>query len=149
MATTSARITVPALAAQLRVAVARTARRLRQEAGTDLSPTLTAALGTVDRHGPLTPSDLAARERIQRPTATRLIARLEQDGLVGRTPDPVDRRSALIAITPEGRALLQTMRTRKDAVLAQRLRKLPAEDRATLARAADLLEHLLDPEERV
>jgi DNA-binding MarR family transcriptional regulator len=145
MATTS---TVSGLAAQLRIAVARTARRLRQEAGGGLSPTLTAALATVERHGPLTPSELAARERVQRPTATKLVAKLEVDGWVGRTADPTDGRSSLIAITPEGRALLRQIRTRKDAYLAQRLRALPAEDRATLERAAVLLEGLLEEDGR-
>lgn len=134
----------PPLAAHLRLAVARTARRLRQEAGGGLSPTLTAALATVDRHGPLTPSELAARERIQRPTATRLIAKLEAEDLVARTADPVDGRSFLIAMTPEGSALLRDIRTRKDAFLADRLRRLSAEDRATLRRAAELLEEVLE-----
>lgn len=134
------------LAARLRLAVARTARRLRQEAGGGLSPTLSAALATIDRHGPLTPSELADRERIQRPTATRLVARLEQEGLVARTVDPADRRSSLLAVTPEGRALLTALRTRKDAYLAQRLRRLDAEERATLARASELLERLLEDE---
>src|SRR5215212_4988307 len=94
---------IPALAAQLRLAVTRTARRLRQEAGGGLTPSLTAALGTVELHGPLSPSALAARERIQRPTATRLLARLEEDGLVARTPDPGDGRGRLVAITDAGR----------------------------------------------
>ena len=69
------------VAARLRFAIVRTARRLRQEAlgaeAAGLSPTLTAALATVVNHGPLTPSELAKRERIQRPTATRTIANLE------------------------------------------------------------------------
>src|SRR4051794_13869134 len=141
MATTSS---VSGLAAHLRLAVARTNRRLRQEAGSGLSPSLTAALATVERHGPLTPSELAVRERIQRPTATRLIAKLEEAELVARTADPLDGRSSLIALTPAGAALLRELRTRKDAFLAQPLRKLPAEDRATLARAAELLEGLLE-----
>lgn len=136
--------TIPLLAAQLRLAVARTARRMRQEAGGGLSPTLTAALATVDRHGPLTPSELASRERIQRPTATRLIARLEQDGLVARTADPGDRRSCLIAVSPEGHALLETLRTRKDAFLAEQLRGLSREDRETLERAAEILGRMLE-----
>jgi DNA-binding MarR family transcriptional regulator len=132
------------LATRLRHAIARSARRLRQEAGTDLSPSLTAALATVDRHGPLTPSELASRERVQRPTITRVIGRLEEAGLVERAADPSDRRSALIAVTPAGRALLEAGRTRKDAFLSERLEALPAADRATLARAADLLEGLLE-----
>jgi DNA-binding MarR family transcriptional regulator len=145
MATSSS---VIQLAGRLRFAITRTARRLRQEAGGGLSPTLTAALATVDRHGPMTPSELAAKERIQRPTATRLIAKLEQDGLVARTPDPMDGRSSLIAITDPGHALLEEVRTRKDAWVAQRLRGLPAEDRATLARAAEILEEMLEEDGR-
>jgi DNA-binding MarR family transcriptional regulator len=141
MATTSS---VSGLAAGLRIAVARTARRLRQEAGGALSPTLTAALASIERHGPLTPSELAARERVQRPTATKLVARLEADGWVARTADPTDGRSSLIAITPAGRALLKQLRSRKDLFLAQRLRALPAEDRATLERATRILEALLE-----
>jgi DNA-binding MarR family transcriptional regulator len=134
------------LAVALRLAVARTARRLRQEAAADLSPTQSAALATIDVHGPLTPSELAARERVQRPTMTRLLGRLEEGGLVARTPDPQDGRSSLVAITPAGRELLDRARRRKDAYLAQQLRTLDAEDRATLDRAAVILERLLEEE---
>jgi DNA-binding MarR family transcriptional regulator len=136
----------PDLAGRLRLAVTRTARRLRQEAGAGLSPSLTAALATVDRHGPLTPSELAARERVQRPTATRIVARLEEEGLVGRTADPDDGRSSLVAVSAEDRALLQAVRTQKDAYLARRLATLSADERATLAAAATLLERLLEEE---
>jgi DNA-binding MarR family transcriptional regulator len=132
------------LATRLRHAVVRTHRRLRQEAGADLSPTLLAALGTISRHGPLTPSELADRENIQRPTATRLLGRLEEPGYVARTPDPHDGRSALVAVTPAGQALLEDLRHRKDAYLARRLRTLSAEDRATLRRASDILERLVE-----
>ena len=137
----------PQLASRLRLAVARTARRLRQEAGGGLSPTLSAALASIDRHGPLTPSELADRERVKRPTATRLLATLEEGGLVARTSDPSDRRSSLIAITPEGRDLMRTLRTRKDAYLVRRLAKLTADERATLAQAADLLERMLEEDD--
>lgn len=132
------------LASRLRAAVVRTNRRLRQEAGGELSPTLLATLGTISRHGPLTPSELAQRERIQRPTATRLLARLEEPGYVARTPDPQDGRSSLISVTPAGAALVAALRDRKDAFLARRLRRLSAEERATLRRAADILERLLE-----
>jgi DNA-binding MarR family transcriptional regulator len=132
------------LASRLRTAIARSARRLRQESGTGLSPSLTAALVTVERHGPLTPSELAARERVQRPTITRVVYRLEELGLVTRAADPADRRSALITITPAGRELLATARTRKDAFLSERLEALDPQDRATLERAAALLEDMLE-----
>jgi DNA-binding MarR family transcriptional regulator len=136
------------LAVRLRLAIARTARRLRQEAGEELSPSQTTALATIDRHGPLTPSELAVRERIQRPTVTRIVARLEEDGLVQRTRDPQDGRSSLVALTTAGRELLARGRTRKDAYLARRLRELDAEERASLHHAAAILERLLEEESR-
>ena len=82
------------LPARLRLAIARMARRMRQEAGDELSPSMTAALATMERHGPLTPSELAEIERIKRPTATRVLHRLEEEGLVERRADPNDGRSA-------------------------------------------------------
>jgi DNA-binding MarR family transcriptional regulator len=124
------------------VAIARTARRLRQEAD-HLSPSLQAAMATVALHGPLTPSELAEREGVQRPTATKLIARLEAEGLVQRAGVPGDGRSTLISLTAPGRRLVDETRTRKDLFLAERLRQLPPDDRATLARAAELLEEML------
>jgi DNA-binding MarR family transcriptional regulator len=139
------------VAAHLRLAVARTARRLRQEGFEaegrgELSPSLSAALATIDVHGPLTPSELAERERVKRPTATRILANLERLGLVSRTPDPADRRASLVATTASGRALLRRLRTRKNAYLAKRLRDLDADEVETLARAATILERLLDEE---
>jgi DNA-binding MarR family transcriptional regulator len=119
-------------------------RRLRQEAGVELSPSAAAALATIERHGPLTPSELALRERVQRPTVTRVLARLEEAGLITRAGDPTDRRSSLVSASPEGRELLAVLRTRKDAYLARRLEALSAEDRAALDRAAAILERMLE-----
>jgi DNA-binding MarR family transcriptional regulator len=132
------------LATRLRLALARSARRLRQESGTGLSPSLTAALAPIEHHGPLTPSELAARERVQRPTVTRIVGRLEELGLVMRAADPADRRSSLITVTRAGRELLAAARTRKDAFLSERLEALGEEDRATLERVAALLEDMLE-----
>jgi DNA-binding MarR family transcriptional regulator len=135
------------LPARLRLAITRSARRLRQEADAGLSPSLTAALATVERHGPLTPSRLAELESIQRPTVTRLVTRLEEDGLISRTTDPVDRRACNVEITREGRALLKSLRSRKNAYLAQRLRRLDDEELATIERATEILERLLEDAE--
>src|SRR5919106_5640206 len=143
MVTTSPESAVE-VAARLRPAIARTARRMRQEAGGDLSPSLAAALATIDHHGPLTPSELADRERVQRPTATRIVGRLADAGLVERTADPADGRVSLVSTTQKGRALLRSLRQRKNAYLARRLRDLEPSEVATLDRAAEILEGLLE-----
>src|SRR3954471_13158078 len=132
------------LAHRLRPVLTRLARRMRQEASGDLSPTQGAALATIDCHGPLTPSELAVRERIQRPTATRVLARLEEAGLIERTADPLDRRSSLVSASDAGHALLGTVRDRKDAYLARQLDRLSPEDLAALERAAGILERMLE-----
>jgi DNA-binding MarR family transcriptional regulator len=136
-------------AAQLRLGIVRTARRLRQEAAaeaTGLTPTSTAALATIERHGPLTPSELAKLERVQRPTVTRTLGCLDREGLIERTPDPADGRSALVSVNAAGRERLRRLRGRKNAYLAKRMRELPAADVATLERAAEVLEGMLESE---
>jgi DNA-binding MarR family transcriptional regulator len=132
------------LAPRLRWAITRTARRLRQEAGTDLGPSQVAGLATIERHGPLSPSELADRERIKRPTATRIVGHLETAGLVERVRDPEDGRGSILSVTSQGRELLKRLRARKTAYLAKRLGALDVEDRRTLERAAELLEGMLE-----
>ena len=117
---------------------------MRQEAGTELRPSIASALVTVELHGPLTPSELADIERVKRPTATRILRGLEEEGLVQRTPDPNDGRSALISITGEGRERLRRLRQRKNAYLARRMRDLDPGEVAALERAAEILERLLE-----
>ena len=135
--------TDPALASALRLAVMRLARRMRGErADTSLTLSQLAALATLERSGPLTPRELAAAERVQPPSMTRLTASLEAAGLVTRTAHPSDGRQVLLAVSAEGTALLHEDRRRRDAWLAQRLQDLPAEDLEVLRRAAVVLERL-------
>jgi DNA-binding MarR family transcriptional regulator len=136
--------TLAETAAHLRLVITRTARRMRQEAGSELGAPSAAALTTIELHGPITPSELADIERIKRPTATRILRGLEDDGLIERTPDPKDGRSALIALSGEGRERLRRLRQRKNAYLARRMRDLDPGEVATLERAAEILERLLE-----
>ncbi|HET7530338.1 MAG TPA: MarR family transcriptional regulator [Mycobacteriales bacterium] len=131
------------LAGALRDAVGRLGRRMRAErAGTELSLGQLAALRTLDLHGPMTPSELAAHEKVQPPSMTRIIARLEELGYLGRTPDPADRRQVVVAASPAGRSLLAEERRRKDAWIARRLHALDPDEVAVLAAALPVLEKL-------
>ena len=134
-----------ALASELRSTVMRLARRLRnQRSETTLTLGRLAALGTIARHGPLTPGELAAHERVQPPSMTRIISALEEAGLVTRTDHPTDRRQVLVALSPAGQAMIRDDRRRRDAWLAQRMRELDADDLAVLRRAAAVLDRLAD-----
>jgi DNA-binding MarR family transcriptional regulator len=132
------------LSARLRLAVTRLARRMRQQAAEGLTPSQNSALSTIEHDGPLTPSELAKIERIQRPTATRVLAVLAERGLVTREADASDRRVARLRITREGAAVLRRARSRKNAYLARRMRKLNPEELETLERAAALIERMLE-----
>lgn len=136
-------------AAHLRTAIVRTARRLRQEAAAEtngLTPTSVAALATIERHGPLTPSEIAAIERVKRPTITRTLGCLEREGLIDRAPDPADGRSSLVSVNGTGRERLRRLRGRKNAYLARRMKDLTDEEVETLERAAEILERMREGE---
>jgi DNA-binding MarR family transcriptional regulator len=132
------------LASHLRLSVFRASRTLRRESQAGISPTLLAALSTIERHGPMTAGALAAHEQVRKPTVTRILSALVDEGLVERTPDPADRRMAWVQLTPTGRSLMRTVRRRTDRYLAQRLRKLDAEELATLERAAEILDRITE-----
>ena len=133
------------LASHLRLSVFRASRTLRRESQSGVSPTLLAALSTIERHGPMRVGDLAAHEQVRKPTVTRILAALVAEGLVERTPDPVDRRVSWVQLTPAGRTLMRAVRRRSDRYLAQRLRRLDPDDVATLERAAGILDRVTEP----
>lgn len=140
--TTSPAETSEEIAGRLRLSATRLARRLRQQADTGLSPSQLSALAVVERHGPLTLGALAELEQVAPPSVTRVVAKLEADGLLTRQPDPDDRRVTRVAVTPKGRNLLVASRRRKTAWLTTRLERMSPDERARLAEALDVLDAL-------
>ncbi len=131
--------------ATLHVAVMRLARRLRAErADHGLTLTQLSALATLHRHGPMSPRALAEHERVTPPSMTRTLAVLADADLVTRTADPLDGRSHVIALTPAAEAILARDRERRAAWLASRTAMLSSDERATLERAAAILDRLAD-----
>src|SRR6266481_8660715 len=125
----------PGLATSLRISVSRLARRLRVERAAaglgepDLSETQLAALAALERHDSMTPGELAEHEKVQPPSMTRVIAVLEERGLVKREPHATDRRQVILTVTGDGRNLVQLVRLRRGAWLAQRLQELTPDER--------------------
>jgi DNA-binding MarR family transcriptional regulator len=134
--------TAPTLGSQLRLAVLRLSRRLRQEATGEITPSQLSALTAVVKRGELSLGELAAIERVAPPSMTRIAGRLEDSGLLERRVYASDRRVARVAATPAGEELVADVRSRRDAFLAARLRSFTAEERAILAKATPLLERL-------
>jgi DNA-binding MarR family transcriptional regulator len=137
-----------ALATAMRISISRLARRLRVErlglGGTEtvLSDIQLAALAALERHDSMTPGELAEHEKVQPPSMTRVIAVLEERGLVRREPHATDRRQVILTVTDDGRNLVQRVRRRREAWLAQRLQELSPDERQILRAAAPILEKI-------
>ena len=137
-----------ALATAMRISISRLARRLRVErlglGGTEtvISDIQLAALAALERHDSMTPGELAEHEKVQPPSMTRVLAVLEERGLVRREPHATDRRQVVLTVTDDGRDLVQRVRRRREAWLAQRLQELAPADRQVLRAAAPILEKI-------
>ena len=131
------------LASALRLSLLRAARRLRaQRVNTAATLSQLSALATVDKSGPLSAGEIAAIERVQPPSMTKILASLEHAGWIERSAQPEDRRQSIIAITPAGRDLLAEETRARDEWLATRLVEFSAEDLAKLGAAIDVLDRL-------
>ncbi len=127
----------------LRISVMRLARRLRaHRLDSGLTLTQLAALATLERHGPMTPGELAVHEKVQPPSVTRVVAILESRELASRTAHPTDGRQQIVAVTAAGKGLLREDRRRREAWLSRQLADLSAADRALLRAAGPVLERL-------
>lgn len=131
------------LAARLRLAVGRLNRRIRIDGRESIPPLQLSALVTIEQHGPLRLSELARREAVTAPTMSRVLAALDENGLVVRTPDPQDARGVLVTLSEEGARRLAEVRSHRTALVARRLTRLDDDQRTALHAALPALEALL------
>jgi len=129
------------LADRLHSAAIHLLRRLRREDdASGLPAPQLSAMSVIVFGGPITLGALASAEQVRPPTITKLVALLEEQGLVERETDSADRRIVRVKATARGTRLLYEGRRRRVASLAESLAQLPAADRAALANAVPLLE---------
>jgi DNA-binding MarR family transcriptional regulator len=134
------RATAEQLAISLRESITRLNRRVRQARPVgDLTFSQLSALTSLQLAGALTPRELADVERVQPPTMTKIVGKLEDLGLVARTPHPTDRRQVILAATEQGRAVYAQFEKQRNEWLAQQLAQLTPDERDTLERAAQIL----------
>jgi DNA-binding MarR family transcriptional regulator len=131
------------LAARLRLVVGRLSRRIRIDGRESLPPLQLSALVTVEERGPLRLSELARREGVSVPTMSRVLTALDEQGLVVRMPDPQDARGVLVRLSEAGEQRLAQVRSHRTALVARRLERLDAAQRASLVAALPALEALL------
>ena len=143
--TTATRDGIAELAAFLRPSLLRLTRLIRNQRA-DMSVTLTqvSAMNTLQVHGPMSAGELASYERVQPPSMTKVLANLEERGLVQRAPHPTDRRQAVIAISDAGAALLESERRSRDAWFSKQLARLTPEERADLRKVIPVLDKLAE-----
>lgn len=139
--------TATEVAPRLRLVVMRLARRLRQQVEGPITPSQISALHSIEHLEPVTLGELAAAERVQPPTMTRIVAALEENAFVIREVDAADRRIARLRLTPQGRRSIERSRTRRTAYLAARLRRLDDDELLALERALPLLERMLEQDQ--
>jgi DNA-binding MarR family transcriptional regulator len=132
------------LAARLRMTLGRLSRRVRQHGPQTLTSSQASTLASLESLGPVRLGDLAAHEGVTAPTQSRLVASLEHQGLLRRTPDSEDRRATLLAITAQGRRQLEQLRNERSAFLVEQLGTLSADQRVALVTALDALEALAE-----
>jgi DNA-binding MarR family transcriptional regulator len=136
--------TATGLAAALRPRVMRLARRLRQmqDDSLGLNSNQLSAMSVLLNSGDQLMGELAAQERVQPPSMTRIVNSLEERGYVARRPDPRDHRQCLVTLTDSGRQVLLANRRRRDEWLAVRIAELDPPDREVLRHAVRVLERL-------
>lgn len=131
------------LASRLRVAVVRLNRRLRaQSSDSVITLSQISALSCLHKAGSMTPGELATREGVQPPSMTRVIAALEELGLVSRHAHPTDGRQAIVELTTAGHAKIEEEVSERERWLDQQLADLTAEERAELSHAAEVIDRI-------
>jgi DNA-binding MarR family transcriptional regulator len=133
----------PDVPGRLALSIGRLSRRLRA-AGGGLSHGLLSALATIAKQGPIRLADLAQRELVSAPSATRLVTELEAKGLVTRTVDPADGRAFLIEATGAGAQTILQARSARAELVAELLGQLNRADAAAIAAALPALEAMAE-----
>ncbi|WP_327143547.1 MarR family winged helix-turn-helix transcriptional regulator [Nocardia sp. NBC_01327] len=139
---------IRALAGELSLAVVRLTRHLRgRRADAQISLTQLSALATLNRDGAMTPGTLAAKERVQPPSMTRVIASLSEMALVVRNPHPTDGRQIIVSLSESGRALVADENHAREAWMTEQLSSLTPDQLSVLGQAVAIMKQIVDESE--
>jgi DNA-binding MarR family transcriptional regulator len=132
------------LASRVRQVVVPLARHIQRTTSDDFTPTELSIVGAVLRHGPIMIGELATRERLSTPTTSKVVAALERARMIERVPDPDDRRVCRVQISRTGKNWVERTRAARNVWLAERITRLPLDERAALEAAVAVLQRFID-----
>ncbi|WP_137723409.1 MarR family winged helix-turn-helix transcriptional regulator [Prescottella subtropica] len=134
-----------ALASDLSLSVVRLTRHLRgRRNDAKVSLTQLSALASLSAEGSMTPGALAAREKVQPPSMTRVVASLADLGLVDRAPHPTDGRQIIVSLSESGRDLMDSETQAREAWMTEKLSHLTDTDLDTLRAAVVIITDLVE-----
>lgn len=122
-------------------------RHLRGRRTSQVTLTQLSALATLARDGAMTPGTLAAKERVQPPSMTRVVASLGDVGLVERMPHPTDGRQIIVSLSDAGRQVIEDETNAREMWLTEQLRGLNAEQLAAMRVSVDIISAIVNESE--
>jgi DNA-binding MarR family transcriptional regulator len=132
-------------AVRLRRAIARVARQLNTSATDEgLTPTQASVLALIVGHGPVGLPDLQRLEHLNPTMLSRVVGRLDELGLIDRSPDPDDLRSVSVSVTASGRKVHTRIKAQRADAVSQAATRLSEREQRALINALDALDHLAD-----
>jgi DNA-binding MarR family transcriptional regulator len=142
---TAMRMSAAELASTLRPALLRLTRLIRiQRVDTSVTLTQLSVLAAIEKNGAMSPGEIAAYERVQPPSMTKVLASLEERGLVIRTVHPADRRQAVIDLSEAGIALIDSEGRSRDLWFTRQLAQLSDGERLILCKALPVFDKLAE-----
>jgi DNA-binding MarR family transcriptional regulator len=139
-------VSTRALAAELRVAVGRLSRRLREQSDSgDLTGSQKSVVIRLERDGPATVTTLARAEGVRPQSMGATVATLEAAGLVSGSPDPADGRQTILSLTAACRERMKVSRAAKEDWLYRAIRtKFAADEQQSLVTVIEMIQRLAD-----
>lgn len=133
------------LVARLRGVIGRLARQLNATAtGEGLTPTQASVLGLIAFRGPLGLAELTELEGLNPTMLSRVVRKLDEDGLVRKLSDPSDLRAVMVEITPAGTLVHERLRALRTQAVSECLERLPEQTASELLQALPAMEALAE-----
>lgn len=135
------------LATELRSVIALLHKTLRRQAGVtqEYSLTETETIGLLSRQKSMLPTELASATRITTQSMSQILKKLEENGIIIRTPSEQDKRKVYISLSAQGKKLIEKYRMKRDEWLNHEIETLlSTKEKDVLMKAVPILHKLIN-----